>query len=65
MNQTRSSTCWTNSARGAGADPARRVKAHHQIFGYLIKSFGPVGRFGLPPDQRFRFVWRVPEPPAD
>lgn len=40
-------------------------EAHHQIFGYLIKSIGPVGRFGLPPDQRFRIVWRVPEPSTE
>jgi hypothetical protein len=39
-------------------------EAHHQIFGYLIKTIGPVGRFGLPPDQRFRITWRIPEPPA-
>ncbi|WP_329179613.1 hypothetical protein [Streptomyces sp. NBC_01477] len=39
-------------------------EAHHQIFGYLIKSIGPVGRFGLPPEQRFQITWRVPEPPA-
>ncbi|MFI9232216.1 hypothetical protein [Streptomyces rimosus] len=38
-------------------------QAHHQIFGYLIKKIGPVGRFGLPPEQRFRITWRVPEPP--
>lgn len=39
-------------------------EAHHQIFGYLIKQISPVGRFGLPPDQRFRITWRVPEPLA-
>ncbi|WKX69937.1 hypothetical protein [Streptomyces sp. XD-27] len=39
-------------------------EAHHQIFGYLIKEIGPVGRFGLPPDQRFRITWRISEPPA-
>ncbi|MFD4946127.1 hypothetical protein ACFWNT_27200 [Streptomyces sp. NPDC058409] len=39
-------------------------EAHHQILGYLIKQIGPVGRFGLPPDQRFRITWRIPEPPT-
>ncbi|MEU0697783.1 hypothetical protein ABZ349_27890 [Streptomyces niveus] len=39
-------------------------EAHHQIFGYLIKEIGPVGRFGLPPDRRFRITWRIPEPPT-
>ncbi|MER7912642.1 hypothetical protein [Streptomyces sp. NPDC096068] len=37
-------------------------EAQHQIFGYLIKSIGPPGRLGLPPEQRFPIVWRVPEP---
>ncbi|MER5563639.1 hypothetical protein ABT071_34165 [Streptomyces sp. NPDC002506] len=39
-------------------------EAQHQVFGYLIKNLGPVGRFGLPPEQRFHIVWRIPEPPA-
>ncbi|MFJ8730226.1 hypothetical protein [Streptomyces bauhiniae] len=39
-------------------------EAHHQIWGYLIKHIDPVGRFGLPPDQRFRITWRIPEPPT-
>lgn len=39
-------------------------EAQQQIFGYLIKEIGPVGRFGLPPDQRFRITWRIPEPPT-
>ncbi|MFC9390530.1 hypothetical protein [Streptomyces venezuelae] len=37
-------------------------QAQHQVFGYLVKSIEPVGRFGLPPDERFHIVWRVPEP---
>ncbi|MFI7273350.1 hypothetical protein [Streptomyces sp. NPDC049879] len=37
-------------------------EAHHQIFGYLVKEIRPVGRFGLPPEQRYRITWRVPEP---
>lgn len=39
-------------------------EARHQLFGYLIKTIGPVGRFGLPPDQRFSITWRIPEPPT-
>lgn len=39
-------------------------EAHHQIFGYLIKSISPAGRVGLPPEQRFQITWRIPEPPA-
>ncbi|MEU7579221.1 hypothetical protein AB0B50_16655 [Streptomyces sp. NPDC041068] len=39
-------------------------EAQQQVFGYLIKTIGPVGRFGLPPDQRFRITWRIPEPPT-
>ncbi|MGE7386579.1 hypothetical protein ACQKM2_13990 [Streptomyces sp. NPDC004126] len=39
-------------------------EAHHQICGYLIEAIVPVGRFGLPPDQRFHISWRVPEPSA-
>ncbi|MCT9088023.1 hypothetical protein N4G70_04010 [Streptomyces sp. ASQP_92] len=38
-------------------------EAQHQVFGYLIKTIGPVGRFGLPPEQRFHIVWRIAEPP--
>ncbi|MEU8545167.1 hypothetical protein AB0C52_35080 [Streptomyces sp. NPDC048717] len=37
-------------------------EAQHQVFGYLIKEIGPMGRLGLPPEQRFHLVWRVPEP---
>ncbi|PVC97750.1 hypothetical protein DBP19_06700 [Streptomyces sp. CS090A] len=37
-------------------------EAHHQIFGYLVKEIGPVGRFRLPPEQRFRIEWRIPGP---
>ncbi|MBY8816924.1 hypothetical protein K7G63_14055 [Streptomyces cinereoruber subsp. cinereoruber] len=37
-------------------------EAQHQVFGYLIKSIGPPGRLGLPLEQRFPIVWRVPEP---
>ncbi|MFF2189005.1 hypothetical protein [Streptomyces sp. NPDC058155] len=39
-------------------------EAHRQIFGYLIREIGPVGRFGLPPERRFRITWRIPEPPT-
>ncbi|WP_327182635.1 hypothetical protein [Streptomyces sp. NBC_01334] len=39
-------------------------EAHHQVFGYLVKTIGPVGRFGLPPEQRFHITWRIPEPPS-
>ncbi|MFE5971918.1 hypothetical protein ACFQ64_07165 [Streptomyces sp. NPDC056460] len=37
-------------------------EAQLQVFGYLVKSFGPVGRVGLPPEERYRYEWRVPEP---
>jgi hypothetical protein len=37
-------------------------EAHHMVFGYLIKEGRTVGRQGLPPEQRFRITWRVPEP---
>ncbi|MBC3842128.1 hypothetical protein GXW82_23745 [Streptacidiphilus sp. 4-A2] len=37
-------------------------EAQHQVFGYLIKQISPMGRAGLPLDQRFQIVWRVPEP---
>ncbi|MET3987442.1 hypothetical protein [Streptomyces sp. PvR034] len=37
-------------------------EAHHMAFGYLIKQISPVGSLGLPDSERFRIVWRVPEP---
>lgn len=37
-------------------------EAQHQVFGYLVKSIGPAGRLGLPAEQRFPIVWRIPEP---
>jgi hypothetical protein len=40
-------------------------EAHHMVFGYLIKSISPVGPLGLPDAERFRIVWRVPEPSAE
>ncbi|MFF2023681.1 hypothetical protein ACFVW2_18055 [Streptomyces sp. NPDC058171] len=39
-------------------------EAHHMVFGYLIKRIGPVGPLGLPDAERFRIIWRIPEPPA-
>ncbi|MGW1152620.1 hypothetical protein ACWD7B_31505 [Streptomyces rubiginosohelvolus] len=39
-------------------------EAHHMVFGYLIKQISPVGRTGLPDEERFRITWRVPEPSA-
>lgn len=38
--------------------------AHHMVFGYLIKQISPVGPLGLPDAERFRIIWRIPEPPA-
>lgn len=38
--------------------------AHHMDFGYLIKEIGPVGPPGIPEAERFRIIWRIPEPPA-
>lgn len=40
-------------------------EAHRMVFGYLIKSISPAGPLGLPDAERFRLVWRVPEPPAE
>ncbi|MGX9889747.1 hypothetical protein [Streptomyces sp. NPDC002276] len=40
-------------------------EAQHMVFGYLVKRFGPVGRPGLPDAERFRIVWRIPEPSAE
>ncbi|MEU6357458.1 hypothetical protein ABZ896_50545 [Streptomyces sp. NPDC047072] len=37
-------------------------EAHRMVFGYLVKTGETVGRPGLPPEQRFRITWRVPEP---
>jgi hypothetical protein len=39
-------------------------ETHHMVFGYLIKEVRTVGRPGLPPTERFRITWRIPEPPA-
>ncbi|MFD6590318.1 hypothetical protein ACFWED_25940 [Streptomyces anulatus] len=39
-------------------------EAHHMVFGYLIKKIGPVGPLGPPDAERFRIIWRIPEPPA-
>lgn len=39
-------------------------EAHHMVFGYLIKQISPVGRTGLPDEERFRITWRVPVPSA-
>lgn len=39
-------------------------EAHHMVFGYLIKKIGPVGPLGLPDAERFRIIWRIPEPSA-
>ncbi|OCC07661.1 hypothetical protein [Streptomyces sp. PTY087I2] len=39
-------------------------EAHHMVFGYLIKQISPVGRAGLPDEERFRITWRVPVPAA-
>lgn len=40
-------------------------EAHHMVFGYLIKQISPVGMPGLPDAERFRIVWRIPEPSTD
>ncbi|CAL9319118.1 hypothetical protein [Streptomyces sp. SudanB52_2052] len=40
-------------------------EAQHMVFGYLIKSISPVGPLGLPDAERFRIVWRVPEPSTE
>ncbi|MEW2575483.1 hypothetical protein [Streptomyces syringium] len=39
-------------------------EAHHMVFGYLIKQISPVGPLGLPDTERFRIIWRIPEPSA-
>jgi hypothetical protein len=39
-------------------------EAHQMAFGYLIKRISPVGPPGLPDEERFRIVWRIPESPA-
>ncbi|MBQ1068077.1 MULTISPECIES: hypothetical protein [Micromonospora] len=39
-------------------------EAHQMVFGYLIKQISPVGTHGLPDDERFRIIWRIPESPA-
>ncbi|WP_437092194.1 hypothetical protein [Streptomyces sp. enrichment culture] len=39
-------------------------EAHRMVFGYLIKQISPVGPPGLPDAERFRIVWRIPEPSA-
>jgi hypothetical protein len=40
-------------------------EAHHMVFGYLIKSISPASPPGFPDAERFRIVWRVPEPSAE
>ncbi|WP_424214097.1 hypothetical protein ACN20G_19605 [Streptomyces sp. BI20] len=40
-------------------------EAHHLLFDYLIKQISAVAPFGLPDAERFRIVWRVPEPSTD
>ncbi|QLH21293.1 hypothetical protein HYQ63_12190 [Streptomyces sp. Rer75] len=40
-------------------------EAHHMVFGYLIQNIRTVGRADLPPAERFRITWRVPEPRAE
>ncbi|MFF7471694.1 hypothetical protein [Streptomyces sp. NPDC008092] len=40
-------------------------EAQRMVLGYLIRTIGPVGPFGLPDAERFRIVWRVPEPSTD
>ncbi|MEE4594315.1 hypothetical protein V2J94_20900 [Streptomyces sp. DSM 41524] len=37
-------------------------EAHHMVFGYLIQNVQTVGRADLPPAERFRITWRIPEP---
>ncbi|CAL9404773.1 hypothetical protein SUDANB58_01521 [Streptomyces sp. enrichment culture] len=40
-------------------------EAQHMVFGYLIKQISPVGPLRLIGTERFRIIWRIPEPPAE
>lgn len=40
-------------------------EAHFVVFMYLVKEGSTAGRPNLPPAQRFKITWRVPEPAAD
>ncbi|MFH8605913.1 hypothetical protein ACH4D5_00230 [Streptomyces sp. NPDC018029] len=37
-------------------------EAQHMVFGYLIQQISPVHPVGPPGSDRFRIVWRIPEP---
>lgn len=38
-------------------------EAHHLVFNYLIKRIETIGPINLPPESRFRIIWRIPEEP--